>query len=181
MDTEGFIMLGVLLRSRSLSGRLNRLFRAMHPRLAHPEDALARALLSAAEFSVYERMDPRDREHATRVARRLLESHPDASDFLMRAALLHDCGKLVRPYAWLERVVAGLAQRPEAFPTTPLRADWQTYPFSALEVRFLHPVLGAALIREAGGDARVAEIVERHHHPDGDADAALIHAVDELE
>jgi hypothetical protein len=174
-------MTSVLLRSRSLSGRLNRLFRALHPALARPDDPWARSRLSDAEFSVYTRMDSRDREHATRVAKRLLELHPNSSGVLVRAALLHDCGKLLRPYVWLERILAGLSERPVADTATPLEADWRSRRYSALEIRFLHPLLGAALIREAGGDARVAQIVERHHHPESDADAALIHAVDELE
>jgi putative nucleotidyltransferase with HDIG domain len=175
------VLVSRLLRSKNLFKRLNRLWRAAHPALAKPEDTFARARLSSAEFSVYERMDPRDREHATRVARHLLELHPNSSDVLVRAALLHDCGKLLRPYVWLERILAGLSERPVANASVTLEVDWRSRRYSALEIRLLHPLLGAALIREAGGDSRVAEVVERHHHPDGDADAALIHAVDELE
>jgi putative nucleotidyltransferase with HDIG domain len=170
-----------VLRSRNLFKRLNRLWRAAHPALARPDDAFARATLPKAEFGVYERMDPRDREHATRVARQLLEWHSNSSNILVRAALLHDCGKSLRRYVWLERILAGLSERPVAGGETRLAADWRSRRYSALEIRLLHPLLGAALIREAGGDSRVAEIVERHHHPNGDAEAALIHAVDELE
>ncbi len=168
-----------MLRSKSVLGRLRRLLRAAHPRLAAPDDLWARTRLPDAEFTVYAAMDPRDREHAVRVARRVLELHPDASDVLLRAALLHDSGKQVRPYVWLERIAAGLVERPVQGP--PLEADWRSRPYSALEVRLRHPQFGAALIRAAGGDPRVAEIVERHHAPGDDADARVIHAVDELE
>jgi hypothetical protein len=48
-------------------------------------------------------------------------------------------------------------------------------------VRALHPQLGAMLVLSAGGDPRVAQIIERHHNPRDDADAAWIHAVDESE
>ena len=172
-----------LLGSKNLVNRLNRLLRAIHPALARPDDAWAAQRLPALEYSVYIRMDPRDREHAVRVAQKLLELYPAASDVLVRAALLHDCGKLLRPYIWLERIAVGLAQRPSAWSSSPLREDWSTHRYSALEIRLLHPLLGAALIRLAGGDERVAEIVERHHNPRayGDADALLIHEVDELE
>lgn len=172
-----------LLRSKNLIGRLNRLFRASHPALARPDDAWAASRLPKAEHGVYIRMDARDREHAVRVAQKLLELHPAVSDLLVRAALLHDCGKLLRPYIWSERIAVGLAQRPVAWSSSPLREDWLTHNYSALEIRLLHPLLGAALIRLAGGDERVAEIVERHHNPwtYGDADAMTIHDVDELE
>ena len=168
-----------MLRSKSLAGRLNRLLRAVQPSFARPDDAWAALRLPPLEYAVYARMDPRDREHATRVARKLLELYEDANDELVRAALLHDCGKLLRPYVWLERIAAGLSHR--AIAEAVLPADWNSRRFTALELRLLHPQIGAALIREAGGSQRVAQIVERHHFPNGDADAAIIHAVDELE
>ena len=172
-----------LRRSKNLIGRLNRLLRAIHPALARPDDAWAAQKLPQTEYSVYVRMDARDREHAVRVAQKLLEVHPNASDILVRAALLHDCGKMLRRYIWLERIAVGLAQRPIAASSSPLREDWSTHNYSALEIRLLHPLLGAALVRLARGDARVAEIVQRHHNPRvfNDADAMAIHDVDELE
>ncbi len=170
-----------LLASKNLIGRLNRLLRAIHPSLARPDDAWAAARLPPLEHGVYIRMDVRDREHAVRVAQKLLELHPNASDLLVRAALLHDCGKLLRPYIWCERIAVGLVQRPAK---TPIQFESLLHHnFSALEIRLLHPLIGAALIRQAGGDERVAEIVERHHNPRayGDVDTMLIHEVDELE
>ena len=170
-----------LLRSKNLIGRLNRLLRAMHPLLARPDDAWAAARLPPLEHGVYIRMDVRDREHAVRVAQKLLELHPNASTVLVRAALLHDCGKLLRRYIWLERIAVGLVQRPMR---TQIQLEGLLHRrYSALEIRLLHPLIGAALIRQAGGDERVAEIVERHHNPRdfGDVDALVIHDVDELE
>ena len=170
-----------LLSSKNLVGRLNRLLRAIHPGLARPDDAWAAAQLPTLEYGVYIRMDARDREHAVRVAQKLLELHPAASAVLVRAALLHDCGKLLRPYIWCERIAVGLVQRPMK---TPLQLGGLLHhKYSALEIRLLHPLIGAALIRQAGGDERVAEIVERHHNPwtFDDADAMVIHQVDELE
>jgi response regulator RpfG family c-di-GMP phosphodiesterase len=158
--------------------RINRLFRAMRPEFAKPDDAWAKAHLPSAEYRVYANMDARDREHALRVAQRLLLLKPDASQVLIWAALLHDCGKQVRVYSWRERIWAGLQRIPESDFDTAMR---KKTPLTALEVRALHPQLGGMLIRAAGGDARVAEIVERHHKPFDDADAAWIHAVDELE
>jgi putative nucleotidyltransferase with HDIG domain len=156
-----------VLRSKDLFGRLNRLLRAMRPEFAKPDDAWAQMRLPDAEYRVYASMDARDREHAVRIAKKLLKLKPNASDLLVRAALLHDCGKQVRPYSWRERIWVGLQ---------PLAKT----NFDDL-IAALHPQLGAALIRAAGGDPRVAQIVERHHQAGDDADAAWIHAVDELE
>lgn len=158
--------------------RVNRLLRAMRLEFAKPDDAWAASYLSIFEYRVYAKMDARDREHAVRVAQRLLRLKPDSSQILIRAALLHDCGKQVRAYRWRERIWAGLQTIPKLDFDQAMR---KKTPLTALEVRALHPQLGAMLIRSAGGEARVAEIVERHHLPLDDADAAWIHAVDELE
>lgn len=167
-----------ILGSNSLLARVNRLFRAMRLEFAKPDDAWAALHLPPLEYGVYAKMDARDREHAVRVARRLLTLKPDSSQILIRAALLHDCGKQVRAYRWRERIWAGL----QAIPALDFdQAMRKKTPLTALEIRALHPQLGALLIRTAGGDARVAEIVGRHHLPQDDTDAAWIHAIDELE
>lgn len=94
-------------------GRINRLFRAMRPEFAKPDDAFAAQYLPAKEYKIYANMDARDREHAVRVSQYLLRLKPSSSQILIRAALLHDCGKQVRPYRWRERVWAGLQSIPK--------------------------------------------------------------------
>jgi putative nucleotidyltransferase with HDIG domain len=147
------------------------LARATSSALATPDDQWAAGVLPRPEYGVFERMDPRDREHAVRTAQRLLDLHPGAPSVVVRAALLHDCGKSLRPYNVIERVAVGLWAAPSP-PPTEGRVP------SAAQVRHYHPRLGAELIRAAGGDERVAQLVERHHAPGDDREAALLHEVD---
>ena len=127
-------------------------------------------------------MDPRDREHAVRVAQTLLELHPEASSEVIRAALLHDCGKLVRPYNTFERVMVGLiAPEGSRTNTTSGSLSGSLQAHTAMDVRNNHPQIGAKLILEAGGDERVAELVRIHHAPNGDGEAIWIHQIDDLE
>lgn len=123
-------------------------------------------------------MDPRDREHGVRVAQKLLELHPKASSQVIRAALLHDCGKLVRPYNVFERVLVGLIA-PEGVRRQSASSSFRAK--TAMNVRNNHPQIGAKLILEAGGDSRVAELVRIHHAPNNDAEASWIHQIDDLE
>jgi hypothetical protein len=160
-------------------GRLYRLARALLPRLARPDDDWAQVLLSKAEFAVYLKMDARDREHAVRVTQKLLDLYPDSSLILQRATLLHDCGKSVRPYNVIERVLVGLFYEVQHADAQAL--DFKDRRLSAIEVKKYHPQIGSSLIQTAGGDARVAEIVARHHAPGSDVDAQRVHEVDELE
>lgn len=165
-------------------GRVFRLARALSPRFADPDDDWAQNILPTAEFGVFLRMDARDREHAVRVTKKLIALYPDSSLILQRAALLHDCGKLVRPYNLVERVLVGalygsqsMVSQARVFNVSTCSAS----SLSALQVKRHHPQIGATLILEAGGDARVAAIVAKHHAPGNDLDAQRIHEVDELE
>jgi hypothetical protein len=144
------------------------------PLLARPDDEFARRRLEPAEYRLYLTMDPRDRQHACQIARKVLDRRPDAGDTLVRAALLHDVGKAGRPYNPLHRVVAHL-YAPADLPPEPrldgLRGAWQ--------MRLHHHIYGAAAIRRAGGGPEVATLVERHHQPDGDPDAQLLKSLDD--
>lgn len=145
------------------------------PGLARPDDAFAAGFLDPQEYRLYLAMDPRDRQHACYIARKLLTIRPAAEPVLVRAALLHDVGKSVRPYNPLHRIVAHLYV-PKEIPAEPeyrgLRGAWQ--------VKRHHDSYGARLIRQAGGSPEVARLVERHHEPDeGDDDARLLKALDD--
>ncbi|MFC0619778.1 HDIG domain-containing metalloprotein [Deinococcus budaensis] len=158
-------------KARGYLGKVRRLARSLSPRLAYPQDAWAGPWLTPAEVRVYLGMDPRDREHACRVARHLLRDHPGAAPELVAAALLHDCGKSIRPYRVAERVLVG------AVPNRVARL----LPFGALSVRAYHPELGAQLLARAGARPQVTRLVARHHHAGGDPGAALLHHYDDLE
>jgi hypothetical protein len=144
------------------------LYKAFTPAQARPDDAWALAELSIEEAHLYKAMDVRDREHAVRVAKRLLERYPDAPSFAVRAALLHDSGKALRPYRPLERILTGLISLDA--PIEPLdkglRGAWQIHQH--------HPEYGAMRILEP----QVAQIVREHHQPVS-LWARRLHEVDE--
>ena len=146
---------------------------ALFPKLARPDDTFAQKTLSGPEYALYQQMDVRDRAHACAVARRLSARYPDASNTLRRAALLHDVGKAGRSYGPWQRILVAL-YTPRRVPATPrlsgLRGAWQ--------LRRHHDCYGAEAILAAGGDVRVAELVARHHRPEGDAEAARLQEID---
>lgn len=148
--------------------RLKRLYKAFTPTRATPDDAWALAELSIEEAHLYKAMDVRDREHAVRVAKRLLKRYPDAPSYAVRAALLHDSGKALRPYRPLERILTGLISL--EVPIEPLdkglRGAWQ--------IRRYHPEYAAMRIL----DPQVAQIVREHHQPEN-IWAKRLHEVDE--
>lgn len=161
----------LLRKGQGYVGKVRRLARSLSARYAHPDDAWAAAQLTPAEARVYLGMDARDREHACRVTRHLLRDHPHAAPEVVAAALLHDCGKSIRPYRVAERVLVGLMPNRLA----------RLLPLGPLWVRAYHPELGAELLARADARPRVARLVARHHRAGGDPEALLLHHYDDLE
>jgi putative nucleotidyltransferase with HDIG domain len=156
-------------------GKIMRLARSFRADQARPDDVWAHFYLQTLEFKFYQTIDPRDREHGLRVAQTLLERHPNAREELIAAAILHDCGKSVRPYHVLERVLVGLIPYGSSYGKG---AGWR---FEPIRVRNQHPHIGAELLRTCGGRLEVARLIEAHHHPNGDEEAELLHFFDHLE
>ncbi|MBM3123149.1 MAG: HD domain-containing protein [Chloroflexi bacterium] len=149
----------------SLAGyRVAQFLRAAFARPAAGEDALLEQHLPAPLQPAFARLSRAEQAHAVATLRALLrQGHTDPD--LLAAALLHDLGKSRAPLRLLERVLIVLAQS-----WLPRRAarwgqgeprGWRR-PFV---VAAQHPAWGEALVLEAGGSPRLAEIVLRHHDP----------------
>ena len=151
------------------------------PGLARPADAWAAARLAPAEARLFLSLPPQERAHGIEVARRLLASSPHASPSLVKAALLQDVGKPGTPQLVLWRVLTHL------LPAASVPAEPRLRGLAgARQARVHHARYGAELIRQAGGDAAVVELVARHHAaPTGDLateqanDLARLRAADE--
>lgn len=148
------------------------------PSFAKPDDVFARDQLEVAEYALYLRMDPRDRQHACEVARRLSAACPSVSPELLAAALLHDVGKSCLPFRLDQRILAHLLPTGDTPPEPRLRGL-----AGALQVKRHHHAYGAAMVRSAGGRERVAALVAGHHGAtfgaSDHADAMLLRAVDD--
>ncbi len=151
---------------RHLAGLVRRTLVGIAPGFARPDDAFALGWLEGRENEAYRAMDPRDREHACRVAGRLLALHPDAEPHVVRAALLHDVGKAARPYRVWERVLVHV-WTPGAATAERLPRAWR----GAWRAHREHAAVGATRLRRLGVDDRVVDLVARHHHPPGDDEA----------
>jgi putative nucleotidyltransferase with HDIG domain len=155
----------------NIAGRITYAFL---PGLIHPDDGFARTYLTGAEYLLYAKMDPRDRHHACQVTKVLLRKYPQSSSELSRAALLHDVGKSISKYRPIHRILVHL-YTPKDIPASPklhgLKGAWQR--------NLYHDRYGAELILHSGGNPAVAEIVARHHNPNGHQEAAILKEIDE--
>lgn len=171
------------------------------PSLAEPDDDHARALLSEAELALFMALSAPERVHAIGVAKCVERAWDESAarttqgaaavpdnggrEIALRAALLHDVGKLGTSNNVLWRVLTHLMPESAAPPEPRLGGLAGTR-----QARRHHAAYGEQLILAAGGHAEVARIVRGHHggvpalddSPDApDLDpAALIATCDEL-
>ncbi len=139
-------------------------FRGLRPSLAPTEIALARSMLTPAEFSLFLHAEARDRRHSMDLLL-LLSREGEASgdppeEALLIAALLHDVGK-GRMAVW-HRVafvlLNAVSPRLSIALETSEGPEWRR---SLWRLRH-HARLGAELLEAAGSDPRVVEIVRAH-------------------
>lgn len=130
---------------------------AAAPSLADPDDAWARQRLTAAEYALFERLPPEERNHGVAVAKCLAKARPDDRD-LLAAALLHDIGKLGTPRGAVVRALTHVL--PPSGAASEPRLEGLA---GARQARVHHAAYGAELLRRAGSSARVVELVARHH------------------
>lgn len=144
------------------------------PGLAQPDDDWATSWLAPEEARLFLSLPPQERAHGVQVARRLLGLNENADSLLVRAALLHDVGKLGAPQFVLWRVLAHLLPERNYPPEPRLRGL-----AGVRQSRRHHAAYGAALIRAAGGSEAVARLVELHHDEGATGALAALRAADE--
>jgi hypothetical protein len=132
---------------------------------SHDDVAWVTSLLGERELQLWQRMYGPDRRHSVQVARDVeRELGDDATPPVLKAALLHDVGKLDARLRTFSRVVATLtirlAGRDEVI-------SWQRsrglHRRIALYAR--HPDLGADMLTLAGSDPLTIAWTREHHLP----------------
>ena len=150
--------------------RLAQLRWSLHARLGETDRAWVARTLTPAELALFTRMPSFDQTHSVLVAREVEREGGDG--VLIRAALLHDCGKTVPPHQvpLLYRgglvLLRALSPRLMRALARPWGLLWPIY----LHVH--HPELGAEQLEKVGSPREVTELVRAHQRPA--ADPALL-------
>ena len=118
-------------------------------------------ILSSAELILFKQLPIPDRNHSLRVLKNLA-ADGETDPALLKAALLHDLGKIKFPLRLWERVFAVLAMG--IFPEVHLK--WgegdPTGLKRALVIIKQHPHWGADLAAEAGSDWKTVWLIRNH-------------------
>jgi putative nucleotidyltransferase with HDIG domain len=122
-------------------------------------------LLTVPELDLFKQLPVPDQNHSLRVLSSL-EANGETDPDLLKAALLHDIGKISHPLQRWERVFAVLLGG--GFPG--IAAAWgQKDPrgiHRPLVVTNQHPIWGADLVEQAGSSQRVIWLVRHHEEED---------------
>ncbi len=134
------------------------------------EEQLAQAekILSSSLMDLFQKMLPSEQAHSLSVFQRLTEQGETSSD-LLKAALLHDVGKVRCPlYPW-ERAMVVLGQA--LFPESAKRwgqgepSGWKR----AFVVAEKHPHWGAEMAAQAGASLLTVDLIKYHQLDPNDA------------
>jgi putative nucleotidyltransferase with HDIG domain len=157
---------------RRAQRRSAQFFRATFGRV-HPDEVVAlQAILTPAQMAAFRRMDRSDQRHSLDVFNTLRQAgHQDPE--LLRAALLHDAGKVADAHGPLQRMTVWhrtavvLLHRLAPSWLARLAADGRGWkkPFA---IHVQHAQASAALAAETGCTPEVVDLIRRHHEPEPD-------------
>ncbi len=130
----------------------------------------ARAILSPAQWELFDQLQAGEKHHALEMLTRLTSQGEDPPDLLV-AALLHDVGKVqypLNPFARaiiviVSAIMPGQARKWGNLPPGGIKSipTWR----KAFVVAEQHPAWGADMARLAGVSALAEALIRGHHNP----------------
>ncbi len=165
--------------AESLTYRIGQFRAALHAQVSEAERHLVATLLSPSEQCLFALMPTYDQRHCLDVYHTLVTAnHTDP--ILLRAALIHDCGKVDddgRPMGLFWYVVATIIKR---WPALYLALAKDGYgPLRPLRVYAEHAWRGARMAAQAGAPDEMITILRHYHDPAPQGMAALLQWADQ--
>ncbi|MBO5245415.1 MAG: HD domain-containing protein [Selenomonadales bacterium] len=151
--------------------RAKQFWAAITARVTTEDRAWVNDVLSPKEASLFWQMNLPDQQHAIRVARSAMELAKDAADvdrdLLLRAALLHDVGKVKGDVSTADKVLTVIGHK---FAPRMMRSWGREGRGGRIDnlrhacyVYFYHPQRSADLLRKIDAEEELTELVLHHH------------------
>lgn len=152
--------------------RLKQLYNALNPKLKEEELAWVGQLLTEKELALFRKQVLTEQRHALDVALDIFFQKSEiicnmgnaAYDRLLKAALLHDCGKsLVKLHLWQRVFIVVYDYLPSKIKTY---IGGSRNVFSkTIVIHKQHPVWGKHLGAKIGLDQEILKLIQNHHYP----------------
>ena len=153
--------------------RGRQVWQALRTRIDPDRLAAIDDVLSHQEASLFQAMERRDQRHALEVTHRLLAAGVQDRDIL-KAAMLHDCGKGSVP-VWL-RIVKVLAPRLVRAAARPGASSWRGAAYRIT----LHAQIGARAAEQAGASPLTVRLISGQVGSEDAAKLELLTAADDV-
>lgn len=152
--------------------RLKQLYDAMFPQVEAQENAWLASVLTSTELALFSRQALTEQRHALDVAADLTEQNEVLTSLygeksyqnLIKAALLHDCGKsLFKLRLWQRIYIVVMSYFPSSVPS--IVSKKPNILGKTLLIYKRHPVWGRRLAAKAGAGPEIQFLIEKHHSP----------------
>ena len=145
--------------------RLQQFWSALFPHITAQESEFVSNYLNKNELIVFNKLPKSDRKHSIKIALHLSQKY-SSDQILIRAALLHDIGKIFRPLNIFEKTIAVLLH--DLSPSLALKLSKKEN--SIMDTYYNHPKKGAFLAEHLKLKRDLIFLIEHHHNPTIDND-----------
>jgi hypothetical protein len=167
------------MQHATLRYRIRQFFAALRAEVTADEREMVARTLTDGERRLFEQMPTYDQRHCLDVYGTLVEAG-HADPLLLRAAIIHDCGKVDddgRPMGLLWYVLATILKRLPGLYIAAARGG--RGPLRSIQIYAEHAWRGADMATAAGSPPEIVETLRRYHDPAPTGMAAILQWADE--
>lgn len=167
-------------RNRKMLYRIKQFYYALFAKVKKSEYAWVAKTLNNQEFALFSKQPLAEQRHAIDVALEIYNQQNlvkslygiDQYNNLLKAALLHDCGKSLIKYRLRHRVIIVLTRYlPEKYKNNLIKH--RTALGRILLLDNLHPKWGRHLAAKAGANIDIQKLILNHHNPSNQVEQLL--------
>ncbi|MEG0372067.1 MAG: HD family phosphohydrolase [Clostridium sp.] len=136
--------------------RVKQFFMAVFSKLDNDDKDFINRYLDRVDLEIFEKLPTHEKKHCINVARYVLDNNSGVGDFVIRASLLHDIGKVSSGLNPIFKGIIVIMNRISNKGTRSLRF------IKPIRVYYNHPEIGGKIYSNI--DSSIAYIIENHHN-----------------